>query len=75
MKAQEFDQRFDDGEDIIAMLDLSSAQRSGVQQNVSIHLPLWMIERLDREATRLGVTPQSIIETSLASHLAANHPT
>jgi hypothetical protein len=75
MKTQEFDQRFDDGEDITAMLDLSQAQRPGVEQHqVRINLPTWMMERLDQEATRLGVTPQSIVETSLAIHLALNHP-
>jgi hypothetical protein len=71
MKTQEFDQRFDDGEDIIQNLDLSQAKRSrSAQKTVSIDLPVWMIESIDREANRLGVTPQSIIQTSLTEHLA-----
>jgi hypothetical protein len=75
MKTQEFDRRFDDGEDITAMLDLSQAQRPWVEQHqVSINLPTWMIERLNQEAIRLGVTPQTIVETSLATHLAIHHP-
>jgi hypothetical protein len=70
MKAKEFDQIFDDGEDIVQHLDLSKASRSRTAQTtVSIDLPIWIVELIDREASRLGVTPQSIIETSLTKHL------
>ena len=73
MKAQEFDQKFDDGEDITHLLDLSKAKRLSVEQAlVSINLPVWMIEMIDREADRLGVTPQTIIQTSLASQFTLN---
>lgn len=75
MKAKEFDQKFDDGEDITEMLDFSQAKRPlSAQKKVSIDLPIWMIELIDREASRLGVTPQAIIQTSLAEHLAVNNP-
>ena len=75
MTAKEFDQKFDDGEDITQMLDLSQAKRPlSTQQRLSIDLPIWMIELIDIEAKRLGVTPQTIIQTSLAEHLAVNNP-
>lgn len=75
MKAQEFDQKFDDGEDMISALDLAQAKRpNAAQKTVSIELPVWMIELIDREASNLGVTPQSIIKTSLVEHLAINSP-
>lgn len=76
MNDKEFDQKFDDGEeDIIEMLDLSKAKRPlATQKRLSIDLPIWMIELIDREANRLGVTPQTIIQTSLAKHLAASKP-
>lgn len=71
MKANEFDQKFDDGEDIIEHLDLTKASRSrSTQTTVSVDLPVWIVESIDREAYRLGVTPQSIIQTSLTEHLA-----
>jgi CopG antitoxin of type II toxin-antitoxin system len=71
MKANEFDQKFDDGEDITQYLDLSQAKRSrSAQTTVKIDLPIWIVESIDREANRLGVTPQSIIQTSIAEHLA-----
>jgi hypothetical protein len=70
MKAKELDQKFDDGEDIIQHLDLSKAGRSRfAQTTVSVDLPIWIVESIDREASRLGVTPQSIIETSLTKYL------
>ncbi|WGV27557.1 type II toxin-antitoxin system BrnA family antitoxin [Halotia branconii] len=75
MTAKEFDQKFDDGEDITEMLDLSKAKRPlSAQKKVSIELPIWMIELIDQEANRLGVTPQTIIQTFLAEHLAVNNP-
>ncbi len=74
MKAQDFDQKFDNGEDIIHLLDLLTAKRPNVEQAiVSINLPIWMIELIDREADRLSVTPQTIIQTSLASQFALHN--
>ena len=75
MKANEFDQKFDEAEDITQVLDLSKAMRPlSTQKRVSIDLPVWMIELIEREASRLGVTPQTIIQTSLTEHLAVNNP-
>ena len=70
MKATEFDVNFDQGEDISEFLDLSQAKRRGLEQKrVNVDFPTWMIEALDREAKRLGVTRQSIIKVWLAERL------
>ena len=70
MKAEEFDQRFDRGEDVTSELDLAGARRPGVEQRrVNVDFPIWMIESLDREARRLGVTRQSIIKVWIAERL------
>ena len=71
MKAKDFDKKFDAGEeDILDDLDLSSAKRSNQQQKrVNVDFPIWMIHSLDKEATRLGVTRQSIIKVWLAERL------
>ena len=70
MKAKEFDQKFDDGEDIVEYLDLAKLKRTSQEQKrVNVDFPLWMIESLDREAKRLGVTRQSIIKVWLAERL------
>ena len=75
MNAKEFDQKFDDGEeDIIEMLDLSQAKRPlATQKRLSIELPIWMIELINQEAKRLGVTPQIVVLTSLTKHLAVSN--
>lgn len=70
MKADEFDDRFDRGEDITATLDLTKARRPGTEQRrVNVDFPTWMIESLDREAQRLGVTRQAVIKVWIAEHL------
>lgn len=80
MKAKVFDQQFDGNEtDITQHLDLSSARRPNQsQRRVNVDFPEWMIESLDREASRIGVTRQSIIKVWLAERLeeqAAIHHT
>ena len=70
MRADEFDERFDRGEDITSSLDLANARRPGIEQRrVNVDFPVWMIESLDREAKRLGVTRQSIIKVWIAERL------
>lgn len=70
MKAEEFDKLFDDGEDITHLLDLSSARRPNLEQKrVNVDFPIWMVNQLDREAKRIGVTRQSIIKMWLAERL------
>jgi len=70
MKASELDKRFDDGENITGELDLASARRPNREQRrVNVDFPSWMVESLDREARRLGVTRQSIIKVWIAERL------
>jgi len=70
MKAKDFEHAFDDGEDILESLDLSKAKRSMQdQKRVNVDFPAWMIESLDKEAGRIGVTRQSIIKIWLAERL------
>jgi hypothetical protein len=70
MKAKEFDDRFDAGEDMAAALDAARARRPGEEhRRVNVDFPAWMIVELDREATRLGVTRQSLIKVWIAEKL------
>lgn len=70
MKAEEFDRLFDAGEDIIAHLDLSSTRRPGLEPHaIQLDLPTWMIDSLDRQARRIGVTRQDLIKVWLAERL------
>ena len=70
MKARNFDRKFDEGKDVTADLDLTTVRRpTREQRRVNVDFPTWMIESLDDEAARLGVTRQSIIKMWLAERL------
>ena len=70
MKANELDERFDKGQDITNQLELAAArQPNREQRRVNVDFPAWMVESLDREAKRLGVTRQSIIKVWIAERL------
>jgi hypothetical protein len=76
MKAKELDRKFDADEDVCEYLDLSMASRPGQEQKrVNVDFPVWMIQSLDREARRLGVTRQSIIKVWIAERLRAEKTT
>ena len=71
MKAKDFDKKFDDNkESIIDDLDLSTLRRPN-HKRVNVDFPVWMIESLDKEANRIGVTRQSIIKMWLSEKLEA----
>jgi hypothetical protein len=70
MKARKFDSDFDSGKDISNSLDLSKIRKPNQEQKrVNVDFPAWMIDSLDKEAARLGVTRQSIIKVWLAERL------
>ena len=70
VRAEEFDVRFDRGERVTDVLDLAQAKRPlQKQKRVNVDFPEWMVESLDREARRLGVTRQAIIKIWLAERL------
>ena len=72
MKAKKFEQQFDEDVDITVSLDLSKAKRVlQEQKRVNVDFPTWMIDSLDREASKLGVTRQSVIKVWLAERLEA----
>jgi hypothetical protein len=70
MKARKFDSDFAGGKSVVAALDVSRGRRPlQAARRISVSLPAWMIESLDKEAGRLGVTRQSIIKVWLAERL------
>jgi hypothetical protein len=70
--AEELDKKFDDGEeDILQYFDLSKAERPNqAPKRVNVDFPLWVVNGLDREAQRLGVTRQSLIKMWIAEKLS-----
>jgi hypothetical protein len=71
MKASDFDKKFDDGvEDIVDDIDPTSWRRPNREvRRVNVDFPVWMVESLDREAQRLGVTRQAVIKVWIAERL------
>ena len=70
MKATRFDQKFDAGESVLEHLDLHRADRPGLDiKRVNVDFPQWMVQSIDRQARRLGVTRQSLITLWLAERL------
>ena len=68
--AEEFDRRFESGEDIAAFMDVAGARRPGREfQRVNVDFPKAFLAEIDREAGRVGVPRQAWIKTALASAL------
>jgi predicted DNA binding CopG/RHH family protein len=74
--AKEFDEKFDNGEDISEYLDFAKAirlkdtkQLKTDTKKVNVDFPEWIIEALDEEAKKIGVTRQSIIKVWIAQRL------
>ena len=70
ISAEEFDRRFDDGEDMTPYLDFSKAKYLTPKPKVvNVSFPAWMVDALDREATKMGITRQSLIKVVINEHL------
>ncbi len=71
MKATSFDRKFDLGkEEVIDDLDMTTATRPNKRlKRVNVDFPVWMVELLDREAHRIGVSRQAVIKVWLSERL------
>jgi len=63
MKAEDFDRKFDDGENIIEYLDLTKIKRSNSEeQTIAFEFPSWMVEALEQESQRRDLPLQAIVK-------------
>ena len=70
MRATELERRFDAGQDVDDHVDWSRSNRPNTRmKRVNVDFPLWMVEGLNRQAKRLGVTRQSLIKLWIAERL------
>lgn len=69
IKASDFDAAFEKG-DVSKHLDLKSAKARFPTQRISIDFPKNIIEGIDIEAAKIGVTRTSLIKIWVAEHLA-----
>jgi hypothetical protein len=74
MKAEDLDKIFDDGKvDTNDFLDLSKAFKPGQElKRVNVDFPVWMVEKMDKESSRLGVPRQSLIKVWIAEKLESS---
>ncbi len=75
---KEFDAKFDANEDISEHLDFEKSirlknfnQLKTDTKKVNVDFPEWVINALDEEAKKIGVTRQSIIKVWIAERLKA----
>lgn len=69
--AAEFDEMFDNGEDIDHLIDWSRGERINAPKRVNVDFPAWMVRSLDAHAKKRGVTRQALIKMWLADRLEA----
>ncbi len=70
MKAKDFDRLFDEGKDVTSYLDTGKKVRVGDDvQRVNVDFPRWMVDSLDGEAKRLGISRQAVIKFWIAEKL------
>ena len=63
MKATNFNKKFDADEDITELLDLTQVKRPGLElKRVNVDFPEWMIDSLDKEASKIGTSRQALIK-------------
>jgi predicted DNA binding CopG/RHH family protein len=75
ISAEEFDRKFDAGEDISDYIDWSktkqiNAPRRGVSsKRINLDIPEPMLEKLDKASANIGITRQSLIKAWLNEKL------
>ena len=68
IKAKEFDQAFDQGS-VLKHLDKGSVKEHYPIQRINIDIPGEILEKVDREANRVGIPRTSLIKVWIAEHV------
>jgi hypothetical protein len=70
MTAKDFEQRFDEGEDITPYIDRATIRRPGIEaRRVNVDFPEWVICTLDAQSKRIGVSRQSLIKLWISERI------
>jgi len=67
--AQEFDKKFDAGEDLTEFLETKSVKVNRRIQRVNIDFPVAFLKELDEKAEKIGVARTALIKMWLADYL------
>ena len=70
MSAKELDEAFDSDEDVLEHFDVKSAKARYPTQRLSIDFPKQILDELDEESARIGVTRTSLIKMWVSERLA-----
>ena len=63
MTAEEFERRFDEGEDVTPFFDMASIRRPGVEpRRVNVDFPEWMVAERDWQSRLIGVSRQALVK-------------
>ena len=73
MSAKQLDEAFDQGKDMMPWMDKSTAKVQHPIQRINIDMPVEILQKVDHEASRVGVTRTSLLKLWIAEH--ADHLT
>lgn len=69
VNAKAFDEAFDQGKDVVPYLDLRTAKIRQPTHRINVDIPKGLLDRVDREAERVGVPRTSLIKIWIAERL------
>ncbi len=69
VSAKAFDEAFDREEDVASLLDLDTAKIRQPTHRINVDIPKGLLDRVDREAERVGVPRTSLIKIWIAERL------
>ncbi|MFH1772086.1 MAG: CopG family transcriptional regulator [Candidatus Omnitrophota bacterium] len=67
--SEEFDKRFDNGEDMGGFLNIRKAEVNKHARRINIDFPLSFLKRIEKEARRIGVARTALIKIWIAERL------
>jgi len=71
--SEEFDKKFDKGEDVSEHLDVSKAKANKHFHRINIDFPELFIKRIDDEAHKIGVARTALIKMWIAEKIQTIH--
>ncbi|MDR3088399.1 MAG: BrnA antitoxin family protein [Desulfobulbaceae bacterium] len=70
LPAEDLDRLFDDGGDMSEYIDQDSTRPLNLEtKRVSVDVPAWMVQAIDRQASKIGVSRQAFIKFTLHEKL------
>lgn len=69
VSAKAFDEAFDQGKDVSPYLDLRTAKVRQPTHRINVDFPKGLLDRVDREAAKVGVPRTSLIKIWIAERL------